>query len=107
MVGKLNDYIARLDKLGIPVVYDHFEGETKPPFICWAILKSQTTGADNYHPVKRSELTIVLYSSEKDFDIEDKILRIFPEFEINIESAFILSDALYSTIFQFEIIERL
>lgn len=107
MAEKLNDYIARLDKLEIPVAYDHFEEMTDPPFICWAILKSHTGGADVYHPIKRSELTIVLYSRERDFDTEDNILRLFSEFEVDVESDFILSDELYATTFQFEIIERL
>lgn len=107
MEEKLNNYIARLDKLEIPVAYDHFEKMTDPPFICWVILKSQTGGADTYHPIKRSELTIVLYSRERDFEIEDNILRMFSEFEVDVESSFILSDELYATVFQFEIIERL
>lgn len=107
MEEKLNDYIARLDKLGIPVAYDHFEEMTDPPFICWAALKSQTSGADTYHPVKRSELTIVFYSVERDFDIEDEILRLFSDFEVYVENSFILTDELYATTFQFEIIERL
>lgn len=107
MEEKLKDYIARLDKLGIPVAYDHFEEMTDPPFICWATLKSQTSGADTYHPVKRSELTIILYSSERDFETEDNILRMFSEFEIDVESSFVLADELYATTFQFEIIERL
>lgn len=107
MAEKLDDYITRLDQLGIPVAYDHFEEMTDPPFICWAILKSRTGGADTYHAVKRSELTIILYSRERDFDTEDNILRIFSEFEVDVESSFIISDELYATVFQFEIIERL
>ena len=104
-----NKLMEMLEETALPIAYDHFaEGESPdPPFICWAILKSQTSGADAYHPIKRSELTIILYSSERDFETEDNILRMFSEFEIDVESSFVPTDELYATTFQFEIIERL
>ena len=67
---------AMLQGTGIPFAYDHFaEGESPdPPFICFLFPGSENFAADNVVYMEFSNLSIELYTDEKDPELEDRCL---------------------------------
>ena len=69
---ELNTFIA---SLGLPYAYNQFPDDTpqEPPFICFLFDSSDDFIADDTNYAKIRPLTIELYTSEKDFALEDTI----------------------------------
>ena len=61
--------------IGIPYAYYQFPKATAepPPFICFYYPGSADFMADNINYAKINELTIELYTNEKDFDLEAQV----------------------------------
>ena len=64
-----------LAEMEIPFAYDHFaEGESPdPPFICFLFPGSENFAADNVVYMEFSNLSIELYTDEKDPELEDRV----------------------------------
>lgn len=69
---ELNLFIAGL---GLPYAYNQFPDDTpqEPPFICFLFDSSNDFIADDTNYAKIRPLTIELYTSEKDFSLEETI----------------------------------
>ncbi len=69
---ELNTFIAGL---GLPYAYNEFPNGTEqaPPFICFLLDVSNDLAADNKNYAKIRELTIELYTDNKDFALENQI----------------------------------
>ena len=67
------DVMQMLAETEIPFAYDHFaEGESPdPPFICFLFPGSDNFAADNVVYMEFSNLSIELYTDEKDPELED------------------------------------
>lgn len=64
--------VAKMIKdIGIPYAYDHFsETGQEPPFICFMYSDRNDMLADSINYQKIEQLTIELYTEQKDFTLE-------------------------------------
>lgn len=64
-----------ISSLGLPYAYNEFPDDTpqEPPFICFLFDSSNDFLADDTNYAKIRPLTIELYTSVKDFELEDTI----------------------------------
>ena len=89
---------------GIPFAYDHFaEGESpEPPFICFLFPGSENFSADNIVYAEFSNLSIELYTDEKDPELEDSIEAVLNDHELfwNKSEVWIESEKLYEVLYQ-------
>ena len=78
------EVMQMLSKLDIPFVYDHFaEGESPdPPFICFLFPGSENFSADNAVYMEFSNLSIELYTDEKNPEPEDRVDAVLNSYEI-------------------------
>lgn len=64
-----------IESIGVPFAYHHFPENTgqQPPFICFYYPSSNDLLADNINYTKINDLTIELYTDNKDFTLEAQI----------------------------------
>ena len=78
-----------IEKVGIPVVYHHWEvgNSPDPPFIVYLFTSSDNLAADNkvYHNVNNYQ--VELYVDKKDVALEKSIEAVFDENEVFYEKA--------------------
>lgn len=79
----------------------------QPPFICYLVGNIKTEGADNKQTLlKRYSVTVELYTQERDFTLENQILNLFDDVEVSANDAYIESENLNVTYFEFEFYEK-
>lgn len=73
-----------LERLNLPVAYDHFaEGESPvPPFLCFLFPKNVPLGADNTVYYQLHELDIELYTDLKDPPLEHRVESLLTEHDL-------------------------
>lgn len=73
-----------IEAIGIPYAYYQFTEDTAapPPFICYYYSEQTPFPADNINYIDIENLSIELYTSEKDFELEDSISNALTENEI-------------------------
>lgn len=69
------EVMQMLSELKILYAYDHFaEGESpEPPFICFLFPGSENFSADNIVYAEFLNLSVELYTDEKDPELEDQV----------------------------------
>ena len=100
----LEELAGMLEKIGFPFAYDHFaEGESPdPPFICFLFPGSENFAADNVVYMEFSNLSIELYTDEKDPELEDRVEAVLNDHELfwNKSEVWIESEKLYEVLYQ-------
>ena len=100
----LEELAGMLEKTGFPFTYDHFaEGESPdPPFICFLFPGSENFAADNVVYMEFSNLSIELYTDEKDPELEDRVEAVLNDHELfwNKSEVWIESEKLYEVLYQ-------
>ena len=78
------DVMQMLAETEIPFAYDHFaEGESPdPPFICFLFPGSENFAADDVVYMEFSNLSIELYTDEKDPELEDSVEAVLNAHEL-------------------------
>ena len=98
------EVMQMLAELKIPFAYDHFaEGESPdPPFICFLFPGSENFAADDVVYMEFSNLSIELYTDEKDPELEDRVEAVLNAHEIfwNKSEVWIESEKLYEVLYQ-------
>ncbi len=98
------EVMQMLEGLKIPYAYDHFaEGEAPdPPFICFLFPGSENFSADNIVYVEFSNLSIELYTDEKNPELEDRVETVLNSNELfwNKSEVWIESEKLYEVLYQ-------
>ena len=98
------EVMQMLAELKIPFAYDHFaEGESPdPPFTCFLFPGSENFAADNVVYVEFSNLSIELYTDEKDPELEDRVEAVLNAHEMfwNKSEVWIESEKLYEVLYQ-------
>jgi P27 family predicted phage terminase small subunit len=98
------DVMQMLAETEIPFAYDHFaEGESPdPPFICFLFPGSENFAADNVVYMEFSNLSIELYTDEKDPELEDRVEAVLNDHELfwNKSEVWIESEKLYEVLYQ-------
>ena len=102
----MEEFVAVLNRTGIPFAYDHFaEGESpEPPFICYLLPGSDNFAADGRVYFKISQVRIELYTDLKDLAVEKKLEDVLDGHEIfyNKSETWIQSEKLYEVMYSFE-----
>lgn len=97
-----------LHGIGLPVAYRSFpEGEISgPPFICYYYEGSRDFIADNINYQKIRQLTIELYTDNKDFDLEDVVEAALNSIGLvySKDETYIESERMYMVTYETEII---
>jgi hypothetical protein len=98
------EVMQMLDETEIPYAYDHFaEGESPdPPFICFLFPGSENFAADNVVYMEFSNLSIEVYTDEKDPELEDRVEAVLNAHELfwNKSEVWIESEKLYEVLYQ-------
>ena len=98
------EVMQMLEELKIPYAYDHFaEGESpEPPFICFLFPGSENFSADNIVYAEFSNLSIELYTDEKDPELEDRLEAVFNSHELFWQKSevWIETEKLYEVLYQ-------
>jgi hypothetical protein len=98
------DVMQMLAETEIPFAYDHFaEGESPdPPFICFLFPGSENFAADDVVYMEFSNLSIELYTDEKDPELEDSVEAVLNAHELfwNKSEVWIESEKLYEVLYQ-------
>ena len=98
------EVMQMLAELKIPFAYDHFaEGESPdPPFICFFFPGSENFAADDVVYMEFSNLSIELYTDEKDPELEDSVEAVLNAHELfwNKSEVWIESEKLYEVLYQ-------
>ena len=78
------DVMTMLERLNLPVAYDHFaEGESPdPPFLCFLYPENVPIGADDNVYYQLHHLDIELYTDEKDPPLEARVEKVLTEQEL-------------------------
>ena len=97
------DVMQMLAETEIPFAYDHFaEGKSPdPPFICF-FPGSENFAADNVVFMEFSNLSIELYTDEKNPELEDRVEAVLNVHELfwNKSEVWIESEKLYEVLYQ-------
>lgn len=92
-----------IESIGVPFAYHHFPENTgqQPPFICFYYPSSNDLLADNINYTKINDLTIELYTDNKDFALEAQIESTLSTNGIvyDRDEAFIESEQMYMVTF--------
>lgn len=103
----MEEFVAMLQKTGIPFAYDHFaEGESpEPPFICYLLPGSNNFAADGKVYFKINQVRIELYTDSKDLVVERKVEMVLDDSGIfyNKSEVWIQSEKLYEVLYSFEV----
>lgn len=97
------EVMQMLSETGIPFAYDHFaEGESPdPPFICFLFPGSENFSADNVVYAEFSNLSLELYTDEKDPEQEDRVEGFLNAHELfwNKSEVWIETEKLYEVLY--------
>ncbi len=97
------EVMQMLSETGILFAYDHFaEGESPDsPFICFLFPGSENFSADNVVYAEFSNLSIELYTDEKDPELEDRLEAVLNDHELfwNKSEVWIETEKLYEVLY--------
>ncbi len=103
----IEEFVAVLQRIGIPFAYDHFaEGESpSPPFICYLLPGSDNFSADGQVYYRLNQVRIEIYTDSKDLAVEGKVEKALDDAGIfyNKSEVWIESEKLYEVLFSFEV----
>nr|DAT52430.1 MAG TPA: tail completion protein [Caudoviricetes sp.] len=102
---KLSELRASLESLKIPVKYRAFKVGEAPslPYILFYVENNEgTLKADNLNYVKVSNVTIELYSEEKDIELEEKLEAILDsnKFEYDIFEMYLDTEDMHEVAYE-------
>lgn len=103
MVKSIQEAIQRIEAIpGLTgkLAYDHFSTPQSLPFAAYTY-DFNTSGADDYNGVQWIDFRIELYTEERNFDLEEKILKAFVDVEIDSDSDYLSIERMYMTAFEF------
>lgn len=79
---KLSELKQKLDALGYPAAYSHFNSAKEPPFICYLVTDVDTLSADNKVISESLHVDIELYVATKNLTAEQAIKDMLNENEL-------------------------
>lgn len=104
---KCSEIKKKLDALGIPVAYHHFNKPQKPPFIAYFVTGDDIHGADDLNLIDDRSYRIELYTDHKNEDIETEIFSIFSDRDISVSEVYIPDQQLYMVVFELSTVIKL
>lgn len=104
----IDDIVSRLSTItDVPLAYFKFPIATQPPFMVYLIKNEQLSGSDDKNLIRKFTCRIELYTANKDFDLQEKIEKLFDDVEIDVDTVWIDEEKLYLTAFEFTTFDKL
>ena len=102
---ELKELVKILEKLEIPIAYNHFSTVQKPPYLVYKVTSSNNFIADNKVYKKIRKVDLELYTENKNEELEQKLETILCENEMAFEmfETYIESEAVYQVIYEISI----
>ena len=96
-----------LDKVSIPLAYDHFaEGESPdPPFLVYLFPSADNFAADGVAYFKQNVLHVEVYTDRKDISLEERVEAVFDEHGLfySKSETWIPAERMYEVLYQMEV----
>ena len=90
-----------LKSLGLPVAYRCFKDKTTVPYIVYFVSGESIYGADSLNMICERTVRIELYTEIKDYQLEESLESLFPQFELGKSENFISEENLIETVYEF------
>lgn len=102
---ELKELVKILEKLEIPIAYNHFSTVQKPPYLVYKVTSTNNFIADNKVYQKIRKVDLELYTENKNEELEQKLETILCENEMAFEmfETYIESEAVYQVIYEISI----
>lgn len=102
---ELKELVKTLEKLEIPIAYNHFSTVQKPPYLVYKVTSTNNFIADNKVYKKIRKVDLELYTENKNEELEQKLETILCENEMAFEmfETYIESEAVYQVIYEISI----
>ena len=102
---ELKELVKTLEKLKIPIAYNHFSTVQKPPYLVYKVTSSNNFMADNKVYKKIRKVDLELYTENKNEELEEKLETILCESEMVFDSfeTYIQSEDVYQVIYEISI----
>lgn len=102
---ELKELVKILEKLEIPIAYNHFSTVQKPPYLVYRVTSSNNFIADNKVYKKIRKVDLELYTENKNEELEQKLETILCENEMAFEcfETYIESENVYQVIYEISI----
>lgn len=102
---ELKELVKILEKLEIPIAYNHFSTFQKPPYLVYKVTSTNNFIADNKVYQKIRKVDLELYTENKNEELEQKLETILCENEMAFEmfETYIESEAVYQVIYEISI----
>jgi len=100
---ELSELHSELEKLEMPVAYNHFDEKTKLPFILYLCRKSKNIFADNVVYRKYTTVEIELYTLKKDLVKENQVEDLLNKNEIPFQitsEMFLENEKMYRVVYE-------
>lgn len=102
---ELKELVKILEKLKIPIAYNHFSTAQKPPYLVYKVTSSNNFIADNKVYKKIRKVDLELYTESKNEKLEEKLETILCENEMVFNSfeTYIQSEDVYQVVYEISI----
>lgn len=105
---KLSELQEIFDEINVPVAYRAFEEGLcpPPPFICYLFPENDPEFADNNNVAKIEQLAIEVYTSHKDFELEEHIETVLTRHDLSFsrEETYLSDEKVQMTTFIMEVL---
>lgn len=100
------ELFQELKSLGLPIIYDSFNGPTTPPFITYLFTYDSDLKADNHNYAEISNFQVELYTRRKDLAAEKLVQDKLKELRLPYAKRefFIESESLRQVIYEVQLI---
>jgi hypothetical protein len=98
--------LPMIDKLGITNEYKLFKEIPLVPFAVWWIEAEKFGGSDETWRVKSQKYVIELFTSEKDFELEEKFEEAIPASDIEKTEEYIISENVFCITYRYTVIKK-
>ncbi len=100
---ELKEIYSKLQQLGIPVAYQHFDKPQKLPYAVYYEAGGTVEGADGYNLFRRTNIVVELYTARKDIRLERHLEELFRELPLEKEAdTFLKDENMHMTAYEFE-----
>lgn len=100
---KLKDIKTRLDSVGIPIAYHHFNKPTQPPFLLYEEDGAESISSDAHNHGAFLDVSVRLVTVNKDLALERKIESAIDGLAYGRTSLWLDSEKIYETTYTFTI----
>ena len=105
-IKAIPDRLDAIKKLKNKVAYNHFTEPQELPYAAYLVNRS-STGADDMHNLIQVNATIELYSENRDFALENEILKAFEDVEVDTMETYLDDEKMYMIEFTFTFFEKI